>query len=123
METLEASTEFRASQPLASTTDQLGSNVPQLQSISQKFPRLLLYTLSSKGYEELRTFFNASMKQQPLAIIRPRTEAEAQGRDGVISDLRTMDSIFLAEDKKSARIGGWTLSIKLSRFLRTHRPR
>ncbi|KDN61243.1 hypothetical protein CSUB01_11900 [Colletotrichum sublineola] len=43
------------------------------------------------------------------------TAAQAQGRDGVISDLRTMDSIFLAEDKKSARIGGWTLSIKLSR--------
>ncbi|KAK2013451.1 hypothetical protein LZ32DRAFT_617576 [Colletotrichum eremochloae] len=133
METLEASTEFRASHPLASTPDQLGSDAPQLQSISQKFPPLLLYTLSAKGYEELRTFFNASMTQQPLAIIRPRTEAEVsaaiqalharnitfgirscghdltaartQGRDGVIIDLRTMDSIFLAEDKKSARIG------------------
>ncbi|KAK1574070.1 uncharacterized protein LY79DRAFT_673204 [Colletotrichum navitas] len=89
------------------------------------------------------------MTQQPLAIIRPRIEAEvsafiqelhaqdipfgtrsgghdmtaaqARGRDGVMIDLRAMGSISIAEDKKSARIGGGTLSIKLSNFLQQHK--
>ncbi|KAK2027565.1 FAD-binding domain-containing protein [Colletotrichum zoysiae] len=149
MAALEASAEFRASHPSASTPDQLASDAPQLQNISQRFPELLFYTLSAEGYEELRAFFNASMTHQPLAIIRPRTEAEvsaviqelhaqsipfgirsgghdmaasqAQGRDGVIIDLRAMDSIAIAEDKMSARIGGGTLSIKLSGFLQQHK--
>ncbi|GJC81633.1 FAD-linked oxidoreductase aurO [Colletotrichum liriopes] len=149
MAALEASAEFRASHPTASTSDQLASDAPQLQDISERFPGLLVYTISAESYEEVRTFFNASMTKHPLAIIRPRTEAEvsaviqevharnipfgirsgghdltaaqAQGRDGVIIDLRGMDSISIAEDKKSARIGGGILGIKLSKFLQQHK--
>ncbi|KAK1979065.1 hypothetical protein LZ30DRAFT_192823 [Colletotrichum cereale] len=149
MAALEATAEFRTAHPTASTPDQLASDAPQLQGISQRFPGLLVYTISAEGYEEVRPFFNASMTQRPLAIIRPRTEAEvsavvrevcaqsipfgirsgghdfhaaqAQGRDGVIVDLRGMDSIAIAEDKKSARIGGGTLSIRLSKFLQQHK--
>ncbi|GKT49710.1 FAD-linked oxidoreductase auro [Colletotrichum spaethianum] len=149
MAELEASAEFRASHPAASTPDQLASDAPQLQDISERVPGLLIYTLSAEGYEEVRTFFNASMTQQPLAIIRPRTEAEvsavvlelhaqnipfgirsgghdmsaaqAQGREGIIIDLRGLDSISINEDKKSARIGGGVLGIKLSKFLQQHK--
>ncbi|OHW98963.1 FAD FMN-containing dehydrogenase [Colletotrichum incanum] len=149
MAALEASAEFRASHPTASTPDQLASDAPQLQDIAKRFPELLIYTLSTESYEEVRTFFNASMTQHPLAIIRPRTEAEvsaviqevhaqnipfgirsgghdltaaqAQGRDGVIIDLRGMDSISIADDKKSARVGGGILGIKLSKFLQQHK--
>ncbi|GKT66259.1 FAD/FMN-containing dehydrogenase [Colletotrichum tofieldiae] len=149
MAALEASAEFRASHPTASTPDQLASDAPQLQDISERFPGLLVYTISAESYEEVRTFFNASMTKHPLAIIRPRTEAEvsaviqevhaqnisfgirsgghdltaaqAQGRDGVIIDLRGMDNISIAEDKKSARIGGGILGIKLSKFLQQHK--
>ncbi|KAK2001690.1 FAD-binding domain-containing protein [Colletotrichum falcatum] len=148
MAALEASAEFRVSNPPASTHDQLASDAPQLRGISQRLPELLLYTPSAEGYNELRAWFIASVAQRPLAIARPRTEAEvsavvrelrrrnvpfgirsgghdlaaaqAQGGDGVLVDLRAMDGIAVAEDKKSARIGGGVLGINLSRFLQRH---
>ncbi|KAK6222201.1 fad fmn-containing dehydrogenase [Colletotrichum tabaci] len=148
MVALEATEEFRSSHPTASTQGQLASDAPQLQGLAEKHPELLIYTLSAEGYEDVRSFFSASMVQQPLAVIRPRTEAEvsavvqevraqgipfgirsgghdlsaaqAQGRDGVIVDMRGMDGVSVAEDRKSARVGGGILGIKLSRFLQQH---
>ncbi|KAJ0158159.1 6-hydroxy-D-nicotine oxidase [Colletotrichum tanaceti] len=148
MVALEAPEEFRASHPTASTRDQLISDAPQLRDLAERHPELLIYTLSAEGYQDVRSFFNAGMTQQPLAVIRPRTEAEvsavvrevrargipfgirsgghdltaaqAQGRDGVMIDMRGMDGVSVAEDGTWARVGGGILGINLSRFLQQH---
>lgn len=149
MAALEATADLRASHPTASTPEQIAADAPQLQDISAKFPDLLVYTPTAEKYEEVRGFFNAGMTKQPLAVVRPRSEgevaaivkelhtrdipfgirsgghdltaAQAQGRDGVIIDLRGLDSIQIAEDRKSVRVGGGILGIKLSQFLRQHK--
>ncbi|KAK1719453.1 hypothetical protein CaCOL14_011969 [Colletotrichum acutatum] len=149
MASLEASPEFRGSHPTASTLEQIAADAPKLKSLMTNFPNLLVYTNSAEKYEEVRSFFNANMTQQPFAVIRPRTEAEsvaiikelkaqdipfglrsgghdltfgqAQGKDGVIVDLRSLDSIVIAEDKKSVRVGGGILGIKLAHFLQQHK--
>ncbi|OHE94942.1 FAD/FMN-containing dehydrogenase [Colletotrichum orchidophilum] len=149
MAALEASPEFRGSHPTASTLEQISLDAPLLHNLVTNFPNLLVYTISAEKYENVRTFFNANMTQLPLAIVRPRTDAEvvaivqelkaqdipfglrsgghdlifgqAQGKDGVIVDLRGLDSIFIAEDRQSVRVGGGIMGIKLSRFLQQHK--
>ncbi|OLN81335.1 6-hydroxy-D-nicotine oxidase 4 [Colletotrichum chlorophyti] len=149
MASLEATAEYRGTNPAASTAEQVASDVPQLRDISKELPEMLIYTTSADSYEQVRAFFNASVTQQPLAVIRPRTDtevaatvrelhargipfgirsgghdmdaAQAQGRDGVLIDLRGLDSIVVAEDKRSVRVGGGTLGIKLSQFLHQHK--
>ncbi|KAL0934603.1 6-hydroxy-d-nicotine oxidase [Colletotrichum truncatum] len=149
MTSLEAAAEFRVVNPKASTSEQVASDAPQLRNISESLPDLLIYTSSVKSFEEVSPFYNAAVKQRPLAVIRPRTAdevaavvremrsegipfgirsgghdmvaAQAQGKDGVIVDLRGLDSVVIAEDQRSVRVGGGTPSINLSKFLHTHR--
>ncbi|OLN95191.1 6-hydroxy-D-nicotine oxidase 5 [Colletotrichum chlorophyti] len=100
---------------------------------------------SSTAVQQIHMKKCGPVTQQPLAIIWSRTDAEVtailqeaqvngipfgirscvhdlsgaqiQGKDGIIIDLRALDSVVLAEDKQSARVGGGTLSINLSKFL------
>lgn len=148
MASLEASAEFRIVSPAASTREQIAADAPALRGLAEAHPDLLIYTLSAESYEVLRAYYNAAATQKPMAIIRPRTEAEvlavvrevraqnipfgirvgghtinfdrAQGQDGVELDLRALDTIAIAEDKKSVRVGGGILSVNLARFLHSH---
>ncbi|KAH8882529.1 FAD-binding domain-containing protein [Thozetella sp. PMI_491] len=108
---------------------------PSLAPLLDRQPSMLIYTRSSPAFEELRGIFNTNVTLQPLAIVRPRTEEEVSvvvsicssqsppiplairsgghdmwGRclaeDGVVIDIRALDHVDLASDKKSARIGG-----------------
>ncbi|TDZ24583.1 FAD-linked oxidoreductase aurO [Colletotrichum orbiculare MAFF 240422] len=148
MASLKASAEFRTSNPKGSTQDEIASDAPQLRELAQKFPTLLIYTPSAEAYEQVRPYFNAAVTQQPLAIARPRSVEEvsavvreaqskgipfgiragghdmsggqAQGKDGIIIDLRAIDGAEIAEDRKSVRVGGGAVSINLAKFLNEH---
>ncbi|KAF9878165.1 6-hydroxy-d-nicotine oxidase [Colletotrichum karsti] len=149
MAPLEATAEFRVSNPEGSTREQIASEAPHLRDLAEKFPDLLIYTPSAATFEEVRPFYNAAFTNQPGAIVRPRTDAEVaaviqeaqaksvpfgirsgghdlvaaqlQGKDGIMIDLRSLDSAVVAEDKKSARVGGGILGVNLSKFLHEHK--
>ncbi|KAF6815627.1 6-hydroxy-d-nicotine oxidase [Colletotrichum plurivorum] len=148
MASLEASAEFRIVSPEGSTREQIAADAPALRGLAEAHPDLLIYTLSAESYEVVRGYYNAGATQKPMAIIRPRAEAEvvavlrevraqnipfdirvgghsinfeeAQGQDGVVLDLRALDSVAIAEDKASARVGGGIISVNLAKFLHSH---
>lgn len=124
------------------------ADAPSLLSMLDKHPRLLIFTSSTSGFEDVRQTCNSNVTTQPLAIVRPRTEAEVSsvvthcaghspriplairsgghdmwGRslveDGVVIDLRALDQVEVAEDKSSARIGGGITGGALIKHLET----
>ncbi|KAJ3955482.1 hypothetical protein N0V92_007992 [Colletotrichum tropicale] len=149
MASLEATGEFRISNPEGSTPEQIVKDAPQLQGFAEKHPDLPIYTPSSESYVIVRPFYNGAATKQPLAILRPRTDAEVaavvqeakaqnlpfgiragghdlsftqnQGKDGIMIDLRALDSAVVAEDRKSVRVGGGIIGLALSKFLHEHK--
>ncbi len=115
------------------------SDASSLLPLLDTHPSLSIFTKSTPGFEEIRETCNSNITIQPLAIIRPRAEAEVSsivsycvnqtpriqlairagghdmyGRslveDGVVIDLREINFIKVSEDKSSVQIGGGTLS-------------
>ncbi|KAF7534063.1 hypothetical protein G7Z17_g13423 [Cylindrodendrum hubeiense] len=124
------------------------ADASSLLSILDKHPSLPIFTRSTSGFESVRQTCNSNVTTQPLAIVRPRTEAEVSSvvihcvghsprirlairtgghdmwerslvEDGVVIDLRALDQVEVAEDKSSARIGGGIMGGALIRQLET----
>lgn len=95
-------------------------------------PSIRIYGRSDPEFPDLRQVYNGALPQQPVAIARPRTESDVStivrfcskrdipltarsgghdffGRsltDGIVLDMRSMDSVVVSSDGKTARVGG-----------------
>lgn len=123
------------------------SSIQNILGLVEKVPNLKLYTQSSPQFNAIRAVWNLQLKAQPLAICRPTSAIQVSqivsycasenipiavrsgghdvwGRstiaDALIIDVRELDEIILAEDKKSVKIGGGVTSHNLLNFLQTH---
>ncbi|KAI5463644.1 hypothetical protein BGZ63DRAFT_462862 [Mariannaea sp. PMI_226] len=108
-----------------------------LLSLLDKHPSLSIFTRSTTGFQDVCQTYNINSDAaiQPLAVVRPCTEAEVSSiithcsehspripmairsgghsmwgislvQDGVVIDLRALDQVEVAEDNLSVRIGG-----------------
>lgn len=95
-------------------------------------PSLRIYGQSDPEFPDLRRVYNGALPHQPLAIARPHTESDVStvldfcsrrdipvtarsgghdffGRcltDGIVLDMRSMDSVIVSPDRNTARVGG-----------------
>lgn len=125
--------------PAASLTrDHVAKELPGLLDLYDQFPQII-YTKSDPVYESISPSFNRATTTRPLAVVRALDEshvqatvktvraaslplairsggAELEGRNfrgidkGVMVDLRSLCSVKVSEDKKSAVIGGGTIA-------------
>ncbi|KAE8423348.1 hypothetical protein BDV36DRAFT_307743 [Aspergillus pseudocaelatus] len=120
---------------------------PVIQELSKLIPTLPVYTKSNPEFEHYRVSYNRALTDQPLAIVRPQTEEEVSqvvqlcsakrtpltirsgghdffGRsvvaDGIVIDMRAMDSITISPDRTSAHVGGGVIAGALQQFLSAH---
>jgi FAD/FMN-containing dehydrogenase len=125
----------------------LEADAPTLLELQTVSLDLKIYTTSHPKFQTLNTYFHLDLTPHPLAIIRPTIPLQVSqiirfatssnipftvragghdswGRSAVTGaltiDLRELDSITLADDKKSVRIGGGTISENLTKFLAPH---
>ncbi|OGM42544.1 oxidoreductase [Aspergillus bombycis] len=118
-----------------------------IQELARLTPTLRIYTKSNPEFEHYRVSYNRALGDQPLAIVRPRTEEEVSqvvqvcsaehiplairsgghdffGRslvaDGIVIDMRAMDSILISPDRASARVGGGVIAGTLQQSLAAH---
>lgn len=138
---------YRQSQPFNPAID-IGPNTPSiLRELITSHPRLKIYTSSSPSFKSLKAIWNLNyITNSPLALIRPNSSEvsivvkycsvnkiplavrsgghDLWGRslpnDGIILDIRELNSIVLAEDRKSVIIGGGVQTGTLTAFLDTH---
>jgi FAD/FMN-containing dehydrogenase len=107
-------------------------------------PSLPVYPNSSPEFEHYCTYYNRALVDQPLAIVRPRTENEVSqivqicsmtqtpltirsgGHDffgrslvvrGIVIDMRAIDSITITPDRTSVRVGGGVIAGALQEAL------
>jgi len=106
-----------------------------------------LWTKSSPGYNSARSGYNSAITDEPQAIVRPAAEGEiirlvklctSRGilftirsgghdffgrsciQDGIVMDMRGMDSITVSSDHKMVRVGAGVLAGTLQHSLRSH---
>ncbi|PNP43601.1 hypothetical protein TGAMA5MH_04573 [Trichoderma gamsii] len=120
------------------TRDDIAKEIPGLLSLYDEFPQII-YTASDPLFETISPSFNRATTTRPLAVVRALEEshvqatikavqaaglqfairsggAEMEGRNfrgigsGVMIDTRSLCSIKVAEDKRSAVIGGGTIA-------------
>ncbi|KAI9373623.1 hypothetical protein BJX61DRAFT_552115 [Aspergillus egyptiacus] len=109
-------------------------------------PSLSIYT-KGRQYQDCRELYNHALSEQPLLCARPRTEQEVSrlvqfcteesipfsvrsgghdffGRslvhDGILIDMRTMDTVSVEPDRASARVGGGVIAGALQEALHSH---
>lgn len=132
--------------PAASLTrDDVAKEIPGLLALYDEFPHII-YTKSDPVYESISRSFNIATTTRPLAVVRALDEthvqatvkaaqaaglplairsggAEMEGRNfrgidkGVMIDMRSLCSVKVSEDKKSAVIGGGIIAGDLARAL------
>lgn len=99
-------------------------------------PSLRIYGRSDPEFPDLRRVYNGALPHQPLAIARPQTESDVSavlgfcstrnipvtarsgghdffGRsltDGIVLDMRSMDSVNVSPDRNTARVGGGAIA-------------
>ncbi len=122
------------------------ADASHLLPLLDKHQSLTIFTRSHPNFEDICQTCNKAITITPLAVVRPRTEAEvssviihcaesvprtllsirAGGHDnfgrglvenGVVIDLRAMDHIDVTEDGSSARIGGGVTGGTLLKYL------
>ncbi|CAI7677005.1 unnamed protein product [Penicillium pancosmium] len=109
-------------------------------------PGLSVYT-EGKHYQDCLELYNHALNKQPLVCARPRTEEEVShlvrfcteetipfavrsgghdffGRslihDGILIDMRTMDTVSVEPDRISVRVGGGVIAGHLQETLNSH---
>ncbi|KAK5989467.1 FAD-linked oxidoreductase aurO [Cladobotryum mycophilum] len=124
-------------------------HIPQLLQALDRYPSLPIFTPADAGFEERRPIQNIAIEEKPWAIVCPESEEEVVavvracsqskppvslsirvgGHDGggralisngVVIDLRQLNSIALADDRASARVSGGILLGTLAKFLDDH---
>jgi hypothetical protein len=125
----------------------LESEAPALLKLQNQSPGLKIFTPSSSDFATLNQYFLLDLAPRPLAICRPTNDEEvadivrfavsenidftvrAGGHDSwgrsavdgaIIIDMREIDEIVLAQDRKSVRIEGGTIGSNLTNFLAPH---
>ncbi|KNG87626.1 oxidoreductase [Aspergillus nomiae NRRL 13137] len=122
----------------------------QLSLAPARMIRLLFknYRGSPQPFKYYRVSYNRALRDQPLAIVRPRTEEEISqivqvcsaerirlairsgGHDffgrslvagGIVIDMRATDSIIVSPDRARARVGGGVIAGTLQQSLAAHR--
>jgi hypothetical protein len=120
---------------------------PALLKLQNQSPGLKIFTPSSPDFATLNQYFLLDLAPHPLAICRPTNGEQvahivrfavsenidftvrAGGHDSwgrsavdgaIIIDMREIDETVLAQDRKSARIGGGTIGGNLTGFLAPH---
>ncbi|KAL4919651.1 hypothetical protein BDW62DRAFT_216797 [Aspergillus aurantiobrunneus] len=121
-------------------------HTPFMLRLRRLMPALSIYEEGRHGqdYPEL---YNHALSEQPLVCVRPQTEQEVSqlvefctteaipfavrsgghdffGRslahEGILIDMRTMDSVTVESDRASARVGGGVIAGKLQETLGEH---
>ncbi|KAH6651976.1 hypothetical protein BKA67DRAFT_537825 [Truncatella angustata] len=120
------------------------AHAPALLALLERYPEMHIYTKSHPHFVELSRVRADRTDMEALALVRPVCEAEvsavvkycvergigiairsgggdiaerSRSHGGVVIDMRSMDSMVLAADRKSIRIGGGLNSGTLLRFL------
>jgi FAD/FMN-containing dehydrogenase len=120
------------------------SDTTILHDLRRLMPDLSLYTAGSADFQDCLEVYNHALGEQPLACVRPRTEQEISqviqicttktipfsvrsgghdffGRslisEGILIDMRAMDSIVIEPDRASARVGGGVIAGTLQEVL------
>lgn len=144
------SKEFRnETLPKPTSKQTISSEAPALLSLLSQSPHLKIITPSSPSFAKFNKIYNKDTTSVPLALIRPTSESDVAtivrfavsasppvpicvrggGLDfwdrsnvngSLVIDLKEMDSVEVVSDKKSAIIGGGTISLNLARCLETH---
>lgn len=122
----------------------LSSDAPVLVGLLEASPEVLVYTRSSPHFLSVSSAANPAVKSRPLAVVRVLSEAavgqvvrfcvskavpisvrsgghEIFGRsivhDGVVVDMRAMDWVRVAEDRRTAVVGGGVLGSAVQKTL------
>lgn len=113
------------------------TDTPMVRNLRRLMPGLSIYTEGSSYYQDCLKLYNHALSEQPLVCVRPRTEPEVSqliqlctadaipfsvrsgghdffGRslihEGILIDMRAMDSIMVEPDRASARVGGGVIA-------------
>lgn len=139
-----AGEEYRCSPPPGSNREAVEADAPALLTVLDNHPALHVYTKSSPRFAEISKVRAETTDMEALAIVRPLNEAEisdtiircasegihlairsggndvaerSRNHGGVVIDVRSLDSMVLAPDRKSVRIGGGVTLGSLLKFL------
>ncbi|RJE19903.1 FAD binding domain protein [Aspergillus sclerotialis] len=123
-----------------------GSDTQLEGRLRHLMPSLSIYTEGSH-YQECLKLYNYALSKQPRLCVRPRTEQEVSqlvhfcteesipfsvrsgghdffGRslvhDGILIDMRAIDSVSVEPDRASARVGGGVIAGALQETLNSH---
>ncbi|KAL4864588.1 hypothetical protein BDV12DRAFT_10217 [Aspergillus spectabilis] len=118
--------------------------VDLISDLQKVAPDLELYSPQDPRSKESQEFYNRALTYQPLAIAKPRTEDQvssvvrfctthgtplavrsaghdffgrSQVNNGILIDMRTMDTIEITPDSASARLGGGVIAGNLQQTL------
>lgn len=144
MSELTASEEYHDAPPQGSGRDAVVADAPALGPILDEHPSIHIYTKSHPKFSEISKVRAERTDMAALAIVRPTSEAEisavlthcsradiriavrsggndiaerSRSHGGVVIDMRSMDSMVLAADRQSVRVGGGVNLGTLLRFL------
>jgi hypothetical protein len=139
--------EYRTKSPPGVSKEETASDAPAILHLFDQTSEITVYTASSPYWEAVREVFNLAVHTQPIAIVRPTSEAavsvvihfcslrkipisirnsghDFDGRNlvsrGVVLDLRSLDWVKVAKDRETVRVGGGVAGGKLLRFLESH---
>ena len=123
------------------------TDTPVVRNLRRLMPDLSIYTKDSSDYRDCLKLYNHALSEQPLVSVRPRTEPEVSqliqfctagaipfsvrsgghdffGRsvihEGILIDMRAMDSVMVEPDRASARVGGGVIAGALQETLDSH---
>ncbi|KAK9414717.1 hypothetical protein SUNI508_11000 [Seiridium unicorne] len=144
MATITAGQEYRDAPPPRSNRDAVQADTPPLLPLIEKYPDIHIYTKSNPRFSEISKVRTEKTDMEALAIVRPMNEAEisatvthcaeagisitirsggndiaerSRSHGGVVIDVRSLDSMVLAADHQSVRIGGGVTLGNALRFL------
>lgn len=122
----------------------IDADAPQLLPLLESCPGIRIYTRSHSEFKTLKTVIAARTDDEPLAIVRVKSEDEIAAtirlceesglplavrsggndigdrnyvRDGVIIDVRLLNSITVSSDRTSATVGGGVILGRLLHVL------
>lgn len=123
------------------------TDTPMVRNLRRLMPGLSIYTEGSSYYQDCLKLYNHALSGQPLVCVRPWTEPKVSqliqlctadaipfsvrsgghdffGRslihEGILIDMRAMDSIMVEPDRASARVGGGVIAGALQEKLDSH---
>lgn len=124
----------------------IDGETPVQDCLRHRMPSLSIYT-GGRHYQDCLDLYNHALDEQPLVCTRPQTEQEVSqlvqfcteesipfavrsgghdffGRslvhEGILIDMRAMDSVIVEPDRASVRVGGGVIAGPLQETLNSH---